>query len=298
MTAKLPTVPASPPARRTGDGIAGGAAEPGGGPAPGALRQRQRLSSRARRWLRGLVGIAVAFAVWALLDGLRVLSPQDLPSIGAVARAFGSAWHPLLSSAGTTAESLFIGLAIGSVAGSVLGIAVGLSVWADAFTDVIVRMARPLPSLALIPIAILVAGLSTSMTAGLVAFAAFWPVFINSRYAARQVEPRLLDAGRALGLHRGGLIARVVVPSAAPAVATGVRISAGVATVVTVSVELVAGTGGLGGYVLAAEQGGATPDMYAGIIVGGILGWLINILLGVMMRRAFPWEAAMSGRGR
>lgn len=297
MTAKLPTVPASPPAGRPGEGMPGGAAA-AEDPAAGAVfRRGQRRSRHMRRRIRGLVGIAVAFAVWALLNGLGVLSPQDLPSIGAVARAFGDSWHPLLSSAGTTAESLSIGLAIASVAGSVLGIAVGLSVWADAFTDVIVRMARPLPSLALIPIAILVAGLSTTMTAGLVAFAAFWPVFINSRYAARQVEPRLLDAGRALHLHRGGLITRVVVPSATPAVATGVRISAGVATVVTVSVELVAGTGGLGGYVLSAEQGGATAEMYAGIIVGGILGWLINSLLGVAMRRAFPWETAMSGRG-
>jgi NitT/TauT family transport system permease protein len=291
-TGKLTTLPAGPPSPAKtvpGAGAAARELDPG-------VRARPTRRARARR-LRGLVGVAAAFAVWGLLTALGALSPQDLPSIGAVASSFGHSWHDLLSSAGTTLESLLIGLAVASVAGATLGIAVGLSTWADAFTDVIVRMARPLPSLALIPIAILVAGLSTTMTAGLVAFAAFWPVFINSRYAARQVEPRLLDAGRALGLGRAGLIARVIVPSAAPAVATGIRISAGVATVVTVSVELVAGTGGLGGYVLSAEQGGATADIYAGIIVGGILGWLINRVFAVATRRAFAWESTTRGAG-
>ncbi len=189
-----------------------------------------------------------------------------------------------------------LGLAIASAAGAVLGVAVGTSVWADAATDVIVRMARPLPSLALIPIAILLAGLGTTMTSGLVAFAAFWPVFINARYAARQVEPLQLDTGRALGFGRWELIWRVVVPSVAPAIATGVRVAAGIATVVTISVELVAGTGGLGGYVMHAQEGGATAMMYAGIVVGGLLGWLLSVGIGALARKALRWDAAAAGR--
>jgi NitT/TauT family transport system permease protein len=284
--------PSAAPASRPGASVNGLASR-----SAAVARPSQSPIAWLRRHGRGLIGIALAFAVWALINALGLISDQDLPSIGAVAQAFGDQWNPLISSLGTTVESLFIGLAIGSLAGAVLGIVVGLSVWADAATDVIVRMARPMPSLALIPIAILVAGLGTTMTSGLVAFAAFWPVFINGRYAVRQVEPRLLETGRALGLGRLGLIGRVIVPSATPAVATGVRISAGVATVVTVSVELVAGTGGLGGYVLSAEQGGATPQIYAGIILGGILGWLINLSFAVAMRRAFPWQHALAGRG-
>src|SRR5262249_56027400 len=122
--------------------------------------------------------------------------------------------------------------------GAVVGGGVGMWMWAGAATDVIVRMARPLPSLALIPIAILLAGLSTRMTVGLVAFAAFWPVFINARYATRQVEPQLLDAGRALGFGRWGLVWRVVVPSVAPAAATGVRVAAGGGPLLTLSASL------------------------------------------------------------
>jgi NitT/TauT family transport system permease protein len=188
--------------------------------------------------VRPAVGVVIALALWELLTETGVLDRRNIPTVQAVASAMSGSASSILSSLGVTLESLFIGLIIASVAGTILGIAVGLSAWAEAGTDVIVRMMRPMPSLALIPIAILLAGLSTEMTSGLVAFAAFWPVFINARYGTRQAEPRLLETGRALGFSRLELIWRVVLPSAAPAVATGIRIAVGMATVVTVSVEL------------------------------------------------------------
>jgi NitT/TauT family transport system permease protein len=258
---------------------------------PASARYPARLLRRARP----LVGVLLALGLWELLAQTGVISGDALPPVQSVAAALFSSRGPLLASLGTTLESLLIGLAIASAAGAVLGVAVGSSEWADATTDVIVRMMRPLPSLALIPVAILLAGLSTTMTVGLVAFAAFWPVFINARYATRQVDPRLLDTGRALGFGRWELIWRVVVPSVAPAVVTGIRVAAGIATVVTISVELVAGTGGLGGYVMTAQEGNATPQMYAGIVVGGFLGWLLSYGIATFARLALRWDAA-SGR--
>jgi NitT/TauT family transport system permease protein len=269
-----------------------------GTPAPRNQPAQKPLSARrARRWARPVAGVAAALALWELLTETGVLDRRNIPTVQAVAAALSGSSGAIGSSLATTLESLFIGLIIASVAGAVLGIAVGLSAWAEAGTGVLVRMMRPLPSLALIPIAILVAGLGTTMTSGLVAFAAFWPVFINARYGTRQVEPRLLETGRALAFSRRELIWREVLPSVAPAVATGIRIAVGMATVVTVSVELVAGTGGLGGFVVDAQQGGSVPQLYAGIIVGGILGWLLNLAVGVVAGRALAWDAAAAGRG-
>jgi ABC-type nitrate/sulfonate/bicarbonate transport system permease component len=266
---------------------------------PGAAAPRagqSRIAPALRRRWRPVAGVAAAIALWALLTETGALDRKNVPTVQAVAAAFGGSPGGIASSLGATLEALCIGLVIASVAGAVLGVAVGLSAWAEAATDVIVRMMRPLPSLALIPIAILLAGLGTKMTSGLVAFAAFWPVFINARYGTRQVEPRLLDVGRALGFGRWELIRRVVIPSVAPAVATGIRIAVGMATVVTVSVELVAGSGGLGGYVLSAQQGGSVPQMYAGIIAGGILGWLLNLAIGAASARVLAWDAAAANR--
>lgn len=260
---------------------------------PGRAGRRPVLRGRGRP----VAGVAVALAVWAVLTETGALDRRNVPTVEAVAAAFGRSPGAIASSLGTTLEDLFIGLVIASAAGAVLGVAVGLSAWAEAATDVIVRMMRPLPSLALIPIAILLAGLGTTMTSGLVAFAAFWPVFINARYGTRQVQPRLLEVGRALGFGRWELIWRVTIPSAAPAIATGIRIAVGMATVVTVSVELVAGSGGLGGFVLSAQQGGSVPQMYAGIIAGGIVGWLLNLAIGAAAGRVLPWDAAGAARG-
>lgn len=259
-----------------------------------APRQRAAVRRRPSAWARrgrGIVGVAVAIGLWALITEIGAVNTQDVATVGAVVSGAADSWHRLLSSVGGTLASWAIGLAVAAAAGVVAGLAVGLSRWADAATDVTVRMMRPMPSLALIPVAILIAGLGLKMTAGLVAFASFWPVFINTRYAVAQIEPKLLDSGRAVGLDRWGLIWHVVMPAATPAIITGVRVSVGLALVVTLSVELVASTGGLGGYVLVAEQGGATGQMYAGIIAGGILGWLLNVSFTRLAGILIPWQA-------
>ena len=160
-------------------------------------------------------------------------------------------------------------------------------------------MMRPLPSLALIPVAILIAGLGVTMTSGLVAFAAFWPVFINTRYAVHQIEPkaaRLRSRSRPASVGPGP--AGGTPPAAAPSMATGVRVSVGLAVVVTVSVELVAGTGGLGEYVLVAQQSGNAGEMYAGVVAGGFLGWGLNVAWRVAADALMPWQAAATGRAR
>jgi ABC-type nitrate/sulfonate/bicarbonate transport system permease component len=245
-----------------------------------------------------VVGVAVALGLWAAITYSGAVNTDNVPTIGAVVSGAAESWRDLLAGLGGTLESWAIGLAIASVAGAACGLAVGLSRWAEAATEVIVRMMRPLPSLALIPVAILIAGLGVTMTSGLVAFAAFWPVFINSRYAVHQIDPKLLDSGRALGLRGWSLVRRVVLPAAAPSIATGVRVSVGLAVVVTVSVELVAGTGGLGQYVLIAQQSANAGEMYAGVVAGGLLGWGLNVAWRALARVLMPWEAAATGRAR
>ena len=259
---------------------------------------RPRSSAAWRRRLRPVVGVAVAIGLWAAVTYSGAVNTDNVPTVGAVVSGAAESWRDLLAGLGGTLQSWAIGLGIASVAGAACGLLVGLSRWAEAATEAIVRMMRPLPSLALIPVAILIAGLGVTMTSGLVAFAAFWPVFINTRYAVHQIEPKLLDSGRALGLRRWGLVRRVVLPAAAPSMATGVRVSVGLAVVVTVSVELVAGTGGLGEYVLVAQQSGNAGEMYAGVVAGGLLGWGLNVAWRVAADALMPWQAAATGRAR
>jgi ABC-type nitrate/sulfonate/bicarbonate transport system permease component len=196
----------------------------------------------------------------------------------------------LLSAVGGTLESWAVGLGIATLLGVIGGALVGRSWIAEAFTEMLVRMMRPLPSLALIPVAILIAGLGLKMTAGLVAFTSFWPIFINTRYGVQQVDNLLIDSGRTLGLRHARLLTQVILPAAAPLIASGLQIAISLALVVTVSVELVSGSGGLGTFVMQAQQGNAVPTMYAGIIVGGLLGWLLNRGFAVLVQQGLPWS--------
>lgn len=249
-----------------------------------------RRARQGRRLGRQLGGVVVALAIWELLSATRAVDPSTLPSLFRVADQLYVQAGPLASSLGATLEAWAIGLAIAVVAGALGGMAVGRWGPAEALTDILVRMMRPLPSLALIPIAILLAGLGLKMTAGLVAFSAFWPVFINARYGARQIDRRLLDNARMLDLRGPRLALLVIFPATLPAILTGVQVAISLAIVVTVSVELVGGTGGLGQYVLVAQEGGAISAMYAGIVVGGFIGWALNSGFLVVVRRLVPWR--------
>jgi ABC-type nitrate/sulfonate/bicarbonate transport system permease component len=233
----------------------------------------------------------VAVAIWELASVTRLVSDQAMPSVGATANSLAAHVWTLTSAAGQTLEAWAAGLAIATVTGVLAGVLVGRSHWAQALTEVLVRMMRPLPSLALIPVAILVAGLGLKMTAGLVAFTSFWPVFINTRYGVFQVDRLFIDTGRTLQLRGISLLRVVILPAAAPLIASGIQVAISLALVVTVSVELVGGTGGIGSFVLEAQQGNAIASMYSGIIVGGLVGWALNAGYGAVVRRTLPWSA-------
>lgn len=250
------------------------------------IRAKPRLRSR----LRALGGVVVVLGIWEIVSVSGLVAKRVLPTVSSVATGIGSNGAALSRAVGTTLEAWGIGLGVAIVAGVVLGTVVGLWRRADRLSEGIVRMMRPMPSLALIPVAILIAGLGLKMTAGLVAFSAFWPVFINTRQGVSQVENGLLESGRSLGMGKSSLIWQVVLPAAAPVIATGVQVAIGLAIVVTISVEMVAASGGLGQFVLVAEQGAETANMYAGIVVGGILGWALNRAFAVLATRALPWR--------
>lgn len=263
------------------------------GAAPGGPLPAPRIAPARGHWRsagRRVGGVVVAIAVWELVSVSGLVTNQAMAGVGETASAIGAHAGTLVTAAGGTLKAWAVGIAIAIAAGVVIGSLVGRSRVAEAFTEGLVRMMRPLPSLALIPVAILVAGLGLTMTAGLVAFTSFWPIFINTRYGVRQVDNLLMDTGRTLGLHGPRLLLKVVMPAAAPLIASGIQVAISLALVVTVSVELVGGTGGLGTLVLQAQQGNAVPMMYAGIIVGGFIGWGLNIGFASLVRRTLPWS--------
>ncbi|PWU55516.1 ABC transporter permease [Micromonospora globispora] len=191
-----------------------------------------------------------------------------------------------------TMEAWAIGLAIATAIGVPLGLVLGSLRVAYEVSSVVVEFLRPIPSVALIPLAILLFGQGTEMKASLAIYASVWPIFFNTLYGVRDVNPISKETARTFRLTPFAILRRVALPHAAPFILTGVRISAAIALIVTISAELLAGSSaGIGAYVLRISSGGGSTSMvFAGTVVAGVLGVLVNSVLQAAERRLFPWK--------
>jgi NitT/TauT family transport system permease protein len=187
------------------------------------------------------------------------------------------------------AAGLLLALVIAVPAGLVLG---GLPV-VNSAVRVLVEFLRPIPAVALIPLVILIVADQRQMQRDLAAYAALWPILINTIYAVGDVDPVTRDMARSFGLSRPAILTRVALPGAAPFVATGVRVASAIALVVTVSTELIAGGGehGIGIFVLnASADAGHADVVFAAAVIAGLLGYAIDLTLRTVERRVFRWH--------
>jgi ABC-type nitrate/sulfonate/bicarbonate transport system permease component len=191
---------------------------------------------------------------------------------------------------GNTLEGAAIGLGIACAVAIPVGIVVGSSNLAYRSLRAVIEFLRPIPSVALIPLAVLVYGTGLESKVFLVIFASFWPVLVQALYGVQDVDPVAMDTARSFGFGRASRMWHVTLPSATPYIATGIRISAAVALILAVTAELVIGAPGLGKEINVAREGGASDVMYALIIVTGLLGWLLNALFTRLERRALHWH--------
>jgi NitT/TauT family transport system permease protein len=250
---------------------------------------------------KGLVGAAVLVGLWQLvvvsgvLKGGLAVPAWSIAAAAVDGLAGGELWSALLA----TAQAWAIGLLCCVLLGVVIGGVVGLSRWADAATRVLIDFLRPVPSVALVPVVVVFFGITIRAQVVLVIFASVWPILFNTRYGVQNVDPRWLEEGRLMGLGRFGLVGRVVLPGALPAVITGIRTAASIAIIVAVAAELVVGSPGLGYFVNLMQQANRPDDAYAGIVVAGLFGYLAHLALVWLERRVTGWHlTSTEGRRR
>ncbi|MGX7825551.1 ABC transporter permease [Actinokineospora sp. 24-640] len=181
--------------------------------------------------------------------------------------------------------ALFIAVPAGLVLGSVA------TVRRAAMT--LVEFLRPIPSVALIPLALLTIGTGPDTKITLAVYGALWPILFNTIYALDELDPLHVDTARAFGTGRLGVLTRVALPSAAPFVLTGLRLSVAMALAVVISAELFAGgTPGIGQFIMIAGSGGTNMDqVLAGTVLAGLIGYAANAGLERLHRRLFFWSA-------
>ncbi|MFF5183520.1 ABC transporter permease [Streptomyces sp. NPDC000345] len=252
---------------------------------------------RAENAVLGAAGLAAFLALGEAVPRLGLVKEAYFPPTSRVAGALGEelADPGFWTALGDTLTGWALGLAIAVGAGVVAGVVVSVVPYLREATASTIEFLRPIPSVALIPLAVLLYGTELRSVLLLVVYAAFWQVLIQVLYGIRDVDPVAEETARSYGLGGWARIRHVLWPTALPYVMTGVRLAAAVALILAVTAELVIGAPGLGARIAVAQTSQAVPEMYALIVVTGLLGLLINVGARTVERRALAWHQSVRG---
>jgi ABC-type nitrate/sulfonate/bicarbonate transport system permease component len=241
-----------------------------------------------------LAVLAAALALWQALSEAGLIRGDEFPSMTATVSALShqATSATLWAAVRDTLAGWAIGLAIGGGCAIVLGSLVGLSGFAYRSVIGVVEFFKTIPVIAILPIGLVLWGATLTMKVALVAFAVFWPLVIQVCYGVRSLDPVARDTAQVLRVRGPREFRMVILPSAAPFIATGLRVSVAVALIVDIVAELIGGGSGVGAQILVAENSGpsAYPVMYAYILVAGLLGVLLAGLFTLAEGRVMHWH--------
>lgn len=258
----------------------------------------RRNASRRRTSSPVVLGVAGFVAFLALLEVMPragLVSPRYLPPASTILLTLGRqlADGAFWTAVGHTLAAWALGLAIAFAAGLVVGVVVGSVPVLKELTSSTIEFLRPIPSVALIPLAVLLFGTDIGSTLVLVVYASFWQVLVQVLHGVVDVDPVAADTARSYRLSRWSRIRYVTWPSALPYVLTGLRLGAAVALILAVTAELVIGSPGLGQQIAVAQSSNAVPLVYALVIATGGLGVAVNVAVRALERAALAWHPSV-----
>lgn len=235
---------------------------------------------------------------WEAASLARWLNPFFFPPLHTILTHLGEAVLDgrLLAAVGASLGRGGTGYAIAVAAGIGLGTLAGYHPFVRQAIEPFIELVRPLPSPAIIPVAILFLGIGASMKVFIVAWACFFPILLNTVDGVRAVPTPLIETSRNLGLGYLRTLRGVILPAASPAIFTGLRVSLAIMLILTVVAEMVAGSSGIGYLILEAERTFRVAEMYGFILALAMLGFLLNRGFLALDRRILAWHHAMQRR--
>lgn len=266
------------------------------------LRPLTALGGWPRRLATGVraaLPLAAALLIWYLLTANNVVLWLRFDKVPGPVEVFhtlrgqltsGSYYQDLLASL----RRILLGFGLAAVSGVAIGMAIGRSRVVQALVRPLIEVARPIPAIALVPLAILMFPTGEQGIVFITFFAAFFPVVVSTIHAMKTLPKVWEEAARTMGARRLSVLAHVVLPGAMPGIFSGLSVSMGVAWICVISAEMISGQFGVGYYTW---QSYGLLD-YSGVIVGmlsiGILGWGTAWLverLGSRINRWLPRNA-------
>ena len=237
--------------------------------------------------------LLVAYDGWA-----RTAGDFFFPPLSEIGATFADEWlftripTDLLPSLGR----MLAGFALAVGGGVALGALLGFSRTLSTALDPVLQFLRALPPPALIPVSLLVFGAGDSAKVFLIALGAVWPVLLNTVDGVRGVDRTALDMARSYRVPAHARLTRLVLPAALPRIFAGARTALGIAIILMVVSELIGADNGVGYVVQLAQRGFDIPEMWAGTLLLGLLGFGANALFVALEKRVLHWHIATTGR--
>ena len=234
-----------------------------------------------------LVGI---ICLWQVAATSWIDSPS-LPPLSAIAGSLllGAQSAELLNAITSTLAMMLAGYTIGILFAVALGSLMANVRPLRAVFNPLVELLRPIPIAAIVPPLILLFGLDEALKIFVVAFSSFFPVLVNTIAGARAVDPVAVNVGRTFRVGRVRMVRSIIIPASLPYVLAGMRISLSLALVTAVTAELIAGSAGIGYYILTMQYAMRTSEMYAAILLLAVIGYLLNGLFVACEARLIHW---------
>lgn len=266
-------------------------------PALSKRRRRKTTKPKVPNAVWGLIGIVVFLGIWELLPALGIVKAEYLPPASEVLVTLAKDFTltAFWLAVGETMLAWFIGLLVAVLLALVLGLVIGMSSFLRRATNSTIEFLRPIPSVALIPLAVLLFGTKIESSLMLIIYACFWQVLIQVLYGVADVDNVAMQTARSYGFSPFQRIRDVIFPTMLPYLMTGIRLGAAVALILAITAELIIGSPGLGKEIQLAQSGGAIAGMYALIVATGLLGVLINLGMRVIEKRILSWHVSVRG---
>lgn len=262
---------------------------------PVAGRKFRPAAGRRTDLFLGALGLICVLLLIEIVSRTGLVDSQFLPPASRMGAALVTdlGQRDFWIAFGQTVRGWAIGLALAMLLGIAVGVVVGSVPFLRRATASTIEFLRPIPSVALIPLVVLIYGSQPQSALILVVYASFWQILVQVLYGVADVDPVVRDTAHSYRFTRWTVFRTVVWPTALPYVVTGFRLAAAVALVLEITAELVIGVPGLGQMIGVAQSSAAVPETYALVIVVGLIGVVVNVFARRVERHVLRWHASV-----
>jgi NitT/TauT family transport system permease protein len=258
----------------------------------GTPEQSLTVSTRTRERILGIASPIALLLVWEIAARLHIIDTRFFPAPSSVIAVLIEMLRSgeLVTNTLVSLRRLALGTLIGGAPALVLGIAMGLNRWVRAALEPIVAATYPIPKSAILPLALLIFGLGEGSKIFMVAIGVFFPVVINATTGVLEINRIYLDVGRNYKANRWNTFWTIALPGALPVIMTGFKLGIGIGLILIAIAEMIGAKSGLGYMIWTAWETFSVEQMYVGLFMIAIIGFVLTVLLNELERVVIPWK--------